>query len=92
MVDGGQGKTDALDRDVFKTGFFGIPNGNNAITVVTREISGNTNVQRFTGLNPASARGAGLGDLNHDWLHRRRRRRRHELRLRAFPLRAQQRV
>jgi hypothetical protein len=51
---------------VFKTGFFGIPNGNNAITVVTREISGNTSVQRFTGLNPASARGAGLGDLNHD--------------------------
>jgi hypothetical protein len=65
-VAAGEGKTDRLDRDVFKTGFFGIPNGNNVITVVTREITNNTNVQRFTGLTPASVRGAGLGDLNHN--------------------------
>ncbi len=65
-VAAGEGKTDRIDRDVFKTGFFGVPNGNNALTVVTREITNNTNVQRFTGLTPASVRGAGLGDLNHN--------------------------
>ena len=65
-VNAGQGGTDKLDRDIFKTGFFGVPNGNNTYTVVTREITGNTNIQRITGRTPASGRGAGLGDLNFD--------------------------
>jgi alpha-amylase len=62
----GLGKTDQLDGDLFKTGFFGVPNGNNVYTVVTREITGHTNIQRLTGLTPDSARGAGFGDLNFD--------------------------
>jgi len=65
-VNAGQGATDKIDRDIFKTGFFGVPNGNNTYTVVTREITGNTNIQRITGRTPASGRGAGLGDLNFD--------------------------
>ena len=65
-VNAGQGATDVIDRDIFKTGFFGVPNGNNTYTVVTREITGNTNIQRITGRTPASGRGAGLGDLNFD--------------------------
>jgi alpha-amylase len=62
----GLGRTDQLDGDLFKTGFFGVPKGNNVYTVVTREITGRTNIQRFTGLVPDSARGAGFGDLNFD--------------------------
>ncbi len=65
-VNAGQGTTDKIDRDIFKTGFFGVPNGNNAYTVVTREITGTYNIQRLTGRRPASGRGAGLGDLNYD--------------------------
>ena len=65
-VGAGQGATDKIDRDIFKTGFFGVPNGNNTYTIVTREITGNTNIQRITGRTPASGRGAGLGDLNFD--------------------------
>ncbi|MFM7206747.1 MAG: autotransporter-associated beta strand repeat-containing protein [Planctomycetaceae bacterium] len=65
-VNAGQGATDKLDRDIFKTGFFGVPNGNNTYTVVTREITGSSNIQRITGRTPASGRGVGLGDLNFD--------------------------
>ena len=65
-VNAGQGTTDKIDRDIFKTGFFGVPNGNNTYTVVTREITGNLNIQRLTGRRPASGRGAGFGDLNFD--------------------------
>ena len=63
-VAAGQGGTEQLDRDIFKTGFFGIPNGNNVITTVTYEITGNYRIQRFTGQTPANARGAGLGDTD----------------------------
>ncbi len=67
LVNSNSGNTDKLDRDIFKTGFFGVPNGNNVFTIVTREITGNTNVQRITGVNPGSnSRGAGLGDLDHN--------------------------
>ncbi|MFM9026065.1 MAG: hypothetical protein ACKON7_12135, partial [Planctomycetaceae bacterium] len=65
-ADAGQGRTDRLDADIFKTGFFGVPNGNNSYVVVTREITGTRSVRRFTGRRPASGRGAGFGDLNHD--------------------------
>lgn len=65
MVDNNQGNSaDQIDRDIFKTGFFGMPNGNNVFTVVTTEITGNRNVQRFTGQRPANSRGAGIGDLD----------------------------
>jgi glycosidase len=66
MVQNGQGQTNQLDRDIFKTGFFGIPNGNNVFTIVTFEVTGNSNIQRITGVKPGNARGAGMGDLNHN--------------------------
>ena len=62
----GLGRTQQLDGDLFKLGFFGVPNGNNVYTIVTREITGRTNIQRISGLTPASVRGAGFGDLNFD--------------------------
>ncbi|MGI9177566.1 MAG: autotransporter-associated beta strand repeat-containing protein [Pirellulales bacterium] len=65
-VNAGQRATEQIDRNTFKTGFFGVPNGNNTYTVVTREITGSYNIQRFTGRRPASGRGAGFGDLNFD--------------------------
>ena len=48
MAQNGQGNTDQIDRDIFKTGFFGVPNGNNTVTIVTYEITGNSNVQSVT--------------------------------------------
>ena len=66
MVSAGQGANDQIDRDVFKTGFNAVPNGNNVVTVVTYEIDGNYNIQRFTGITNANTVGAGIGDLNHD--------------------------
>ena len=55
-----------IDRDQFKYAFFNIANGNNAVTVVTTEITGTTNVQRFGGINVATNIGFGLGDLTFD--------------------------
>lgn len=66
MVQNGQGGTDQIDRDIFKTGFFGVPNGNNVFTIVTFEVTGNNNIQRVTGITPGNTRGAGLGDLDHN--------------------------
>src|SRR5205085_3421527 len=54
------------DRDQFKYGFAGVPSGNNVLTTVTYEITGNYSVQRFAGIELSTARGAGLGDLNYD--------------------------
>ncbi|MEM1012113.1 MAG: PEP-CTERM sorting domain-containing protein [Planctomycetota bacterium] len=55
-----------VDRDLFKYGFGGIVEGNNAVTVVTYEITGNVNVQRFGGFSFDTGIGRGLGDLNHN--------------------------
>lgn len=65
MVGSGN-RANQVDRDLFKYAFFDIANGNNAYTVVTYEVSGTYNVQRFTGINPATGRGHGLGDLSFD--------------------------
>lgn len=65
-VQAGEGATERVDLDLFKTGLFGIGNGNNVFTVVTFEPTGNRNIQRFTGITPSNVRGAGLGDLNFD--------------------------
>ncbi|MFT3786230.1 MAG: hypothetical protein QM770_08700 [Tepidisphaeraceae bacterium] len=54
------------DRDTFKYGFFGVPSGNNVITIVLREITGNYSIKRITGQMLATNKGAGLGDLNFD--------------------------
>ena len=68
MVNNGQGGTSQIDRDVFKTGFGSMPNGNNVVTIVTYEIDGNYNIQRIAGVTGANTNslGKGIGDLNHD--------------------------
>jgi glycosidase len=53
-----------VDRDLFAFGYNSVPNGNNVVTVVTFEINGTYNVQRFVGLDMGTTVGAGLGDLN----------------------------
>jgi hypothetical protein len=66
-----RGRAEQIDRDVFKR-FFGnangqaIGNGNNVFTLVTFEVTGNSNVQRLVGVRPASMKGAGFGDTNFD--------------------------
>ena len=59
-------QADQVDRDVFKKYFSNVANGNNALTVVTIEITGTTNVQRFAAISPATSIGFGLGDLTFD--------------------------
>jgi hypothetical protein len=55
------------DVNLFESGSLtNAPNGNNVVTVVTFKPDGNSNVQRFTGINLQSNYGAGLGDLNYD--------------------------
>lgn len=66
QANAGIGRADAVDRDMFKATFLALPAGNNSVAVVTREITGRTSVQRFTGLVPSNGRGAGFGDLNAD--------------------------
>ena len=62
-VANGEGATSRIDRDLFQRGWLGTESGNNVFTIVTREITGTTNIQRFTGVF-VDGRGAGLGDLN----------------------------
>ena len=66
LIAQGQGRADQIDRDLFRTGTFGMPNGNNVLTIYTREITGNFSLRRVTGVNAPSTRGFGLADLNHD--------------------------
>ena len=58
-----------VDRDQFKYGFFNVATGNHAFTIVTREVSGNYNVQRIPGVFVTTNLGAGLGDLNFDGVY-----------------------
>jgi hypothetical protein len=62
----GNSQADQLDRDLFKKGKSGFVKGNHVATVVTYEMNGTYNVQRFTGQFVDSTLGKGLGDLNHD--------------------------
>ncbi len=63
LVDGNN-RASRVDRDLFKYGFGGLVNGNNVLTVVTYEITGNVNVQRFGGYSFETGVGLGVGDLN----------------------------
>jgi hypothetical protein len=54
------------DRDQFIYGFNGVKHGNHTVTIVTYEITGNYNVQRFVGFATDTNVGLGLGDLNGD--------------------------
>jgi len=64
LAQGGQGNAGPYDRDQWIFGFFGVPTGNHAATVVTFEPTGSFNIQRFSGLAAETAIGAGLGDLD----------------------------
>ena len=59
-------KAEVLDRDLFKKYFAGLAHGNHAMTVVTYEMTGTLNVQRFGGLFTDTIFGRGLGDLDFD--------------------------
>jgi len=59
---GSENQASEFGFDKFKFGFFDVQQGNNAITVVTFEPTGNRNVQRFVQRSPGF--GAGLGDVD----------------------------
>ncbi|MEO0529988.1 MAG: PEP-CTERM sorting domain-containing protein [Planctomycetota bacterium] len=59
-------KSEQIDRDLFSLVESGVINGNQVATVVTYEITGNVNVQRFTGLRTVTDVGLGFGDINFD--------------------------
>jgi hypothetical protein len=63
---GANTQADKLDVDLFKRGTQDLVKGNHVATVVTFEITGTSNVQRFPGLFTESLLGRGVGDLNHD--------------------------
>ncbi len=62
----GQGDAGNYDRDSWIFGFQNVASGNHAVTVVTFEPTGNSNVQRFAGQSASTNIGAGLGDLDFD--------------------------
>ncbi len=59
-------QTTQIDRDLFSQSHNGLTHGNHVATVVSFELSGNVNIQRFSGLFTSTIFGAGLGDLDHD--------------------------
>ena len=63
---GGSTQGAQIDRDLWSKDFTSVPSGNNVITTVTYEISGNLSVQRFAGILTSTSRGRGLGDTNFD--------------------------
>ncbi|TWT48595.1 Alpha-amylase precursor [Botrimarina hoheduenensis] len=56
------------DADQWIYGFFDVTTGNHAVTIVTFEQTGNSNVQRFGGVWTTTSQGLGLGDLDADGL------------------------
>ncbi len=58
-----------IDRDLWTRDFFGLTNGNHVLTVVTFEVTGNVNVQRFAGFDVSTIFGAGLGDVDFNSLY-----------------------
>lgn len=65
MVGSGS-QANRIDRDLWTKDVRGVTSGNHVATVVSYEISGRANVQRFPGLSTSTIFGAGLGDLNFD--------------------------
>ena len=68
---GSSSQTSQIDRDLFQKSMAGLTSGNHVATVVTYEIDGNYNIQRFAAgqapaLSISTGNGAGLGDLNFD--------------------------
>jgi glycosidase len=65
MVGSGSQAT-RIDRDLWRKDVTGLTSGNHVATVVSYELSGRANLQRFPGLFTSTIFGAGLGDLNVD--------------------------
>jgi glycosidase len=63
---GSDSQANQIDRDLWTKNDTGVTSGNHVATVVSYEISGNVNVQRFPGLATSTIFGAGFGDLNFD--------------------------
>ncbi len=61
---GAASQANRLDRDLWTKDASNLTSGNHVATVVTYEMTGNSNVQRFPGFFTATTIGAGLGDLN----------------------------
>jgi hypothetical protein len=55
-----------VDRDLFTKDFMGLTSGNHVLTVVSFEVTGRYDVQRFPGFYTSTIFGAGLGELNFD--------------------------
>jgi hypothetical protein len=55
-----------IDRDLWTKDVTGLTSGNHVATVISYELSGRYNIQRFPGLFTSTIYGAGLGDLNAD--------------------------
>ena len=66
MAAAGQGAAEQIDDDLFVYGFNLVPSGNNVVTLVTFEITGNYNIQRLPGQFLITERGLGIGDLSFD--------------------------
>jgi hypothetical protein len=63
---GSSSQANQIDRDLWTFNVTGLTNGNHVATVVSYQIDGSANVQRFPGLYTSTIFGAGLGDLNFD--------------------------
>jgi hypothetical protein len=63
---GGSSQAVQVDRDLWSKDFSNVSSGNNVLTTVTYEITGNYSVQRFSGIATSTSRGIGLGDTNFD--------------------------
>lgn len=63
---GENNQTRQIDRDQFIFGYFGVPHGNNVVSIVTYEPTGNLKVERVPGLFTSTIVGSGLGDINFD--------------------------
>ncbi|HYO08386.1 MAG TPA: alpha-amylase family glycosyl hydrolase [Tepidisphaeraceae bacterium] len=53
-----------IDRDLFTKDLTGLETGTHALTILTREITGNYQIIRATGLQTAGGAGMGFGDVN----------------------------
>ena len=60
----GASQTNFLDRDLWSKDLNSLTRGNHALTIVTFEPTGTSNVQRFPGRFTATTLGAGFGDTN----------------------------
>lgn len=58
--------TEYYDRDQRIRGYLGVKSGNHVVTVVTFEVTGNVNVQRFVGIETQTNVGLGFGDVSGD--------------------------